>query len=79
MVLILDTEQSGNRLGRFYEDGREIKWDNLVETKSVFDKKANLNLDEENNADVVVESETVIQEEIKVTLWHCKSRFKNEV
>ena len=66
MVLILDTEQSGNRLGRFYEDGCEIKWDNLVETKSVFDKKANLILDEENNADVVIESETVIQEEIKV-------------
>ena len=48
-------ESTGDRLGKFYACGKEIKWDNMIE----FNVCEKGKLDEENNEDVVVETAVV--------------------
>merc|ERR1719427_1265170 len=58
LILVLK-EESGVRLGKFYSNGKEVKWDMMVETKKVFEKER---IDEENNEeDVVIENETSLR------------------
>ena len=52
-------EESGAKLGKFYSNGKEVKWDMMVETKKIFEKER---VDEENNEeDVVIEKETLMR------------------
>ena len=55
LVLVLEKEKTEARVGKFYVDGKEIKWDAMVETnvKEVFEKDREV--DQENNEDVVIE------------------------
>ena len=60
MVLVLEKDKIGARVGKFYVEGKEIKWDkkDRVEDEN--------NEDEE---DIVIESETAVQEsEVKKKL-----------
>merc|ERR1719470_627961 len=62
LVLVLEKDKTGARVGRFYVGGKEIKWDLMVESKKVFEKE---HVDDENNEDeedVVIESETTVKE-----------------
>ena len=48
-------EESGVKVGKFYSNGKEVKWDMMVETKKVFEKER---IDDENNEeDVIIEKE----------------------
>ena len=62
IVLKLETEESTAKVGRFYRDGKEVKWDDLIETPSVFSTKER---DKQMEDDVVVETEEVIEPENK--------------
>merc|ERR1719376_1582563 len=67
LILVLE-EESGVKVGKFYSNGKEVKWDMMVETKKVFEKER---IDEENNEeDVVIEKETLLRsndvQEVKV-------------
>ena len=62
IVLKLETEVSGAKVGRFYRNGKEVKWDDLIETPSVFSTKER---DKQMEDDVVVETEEVIEPENK--------------
>merc|ERR1719376_1239651 len=57
LILVLE-EESGVKVGKFYSNGKEVKWDMMVETKKVIEKDR---IDEENNEeDVVVEEEETV-------------------
>merc|ERR1719233_1194431 len=58
LILVLK-EESGVKVGKFYSNGKEVKWDMMVETKKVYEKER---IDEENNEeDVVIEKETLLR------------------
>merc|ERR1719158_2778842 len=38
LVLVLEKDECGARVGKFYSMGKEVEWDSFVETKRVFDK-----------------------------------------
>ena len=61
IILKLETDESGARVGRFYRGGKEVKFDGLVETRTVFSKDEVMAADD----DVVVESEEILQPELK--------------
>ena len=57
--MVLEKDESGAQVGKFYSNGKEIKWSNMVETKKVFEKER---VDEENNdEDVVIEKEVILE------------------
>jgi len=59
LVLVLEKDESGARVGKFYSMGKEVKWDSVVETKKIFDKDR---VDQENNEeDVIVEEEMLLK------------------
>ena len=58
IVLKLETEVSGARVGRFYRGGKEVEWEGLVRTQSVYSKEVNANVMSDD--DVVLESEEII-------------------
>merc|ERR1719318_1201008 len=60
LVLVLEKVRTGARVGKFYVDGKEIKWDLMVESKKVYEKDR---VDDENNED---EEDVVIESEIDV-------------
>jgi len=58
LVLVLEKDDCGARVGKFYSMGKEVEWNPVVETKKIFDKDR---VDEENNEDVVVEEEILLK------------------
>ena len=55
----MEIDTTGARVGKFYDGGKEIKWDHMLEARRLFEKER---IDEENNAeDVIIESETVVE------------------
>ena len=54
LVLLLEEEESGVKVGRFFENGNEIKWEGLVDSKTVLEKTHKTQHEE----DVVVETES---------------------
>ena len=55
IVLVLEEEETGVKVGKFFENGKEIKWDEMIDAKKVFSKD-DRNMEE--TEDVVVESES---------------------
>ena len=65
--MVLEKDKTGARVGKFYANGKEIKWDLMVETGQVFEKER---VDEENNddeEDVVIVSDATMKEEVRKT------------
>merc|ERR1719318_2216316 len=65
LVLVLEKDKTGARVGKFYIDGKEVEWDSMVESKKVYEKDR---VDSENNEDeedVVIESEIDVKEDLK--------------
>ena len=56
----LETDESGAQVGRFYRGGKEVRFDGLVETRSVYSKDEVVAADD----DVVVESEKILEPEL---------------
>ena len=54
LVLVMEEEQTGVKVGRFLKDGKEITWDGLIDSKVPFDKSSSSQTAAE---DVVIESE----------------------
>ena len=56
----LETDESGAQVGRFYREGKEVRFDGLVETRSVYSKDEVVPAED----DVVVESEKILEPEL---------------
>ena len=56
----LETDESGAQVGRFFRGGKEVRFDGLVETRSVYSKDEVVAADD----DVVVESEKNLEPEL---------------
>ena len=54
LVLVMEEDQSGVKVGKFLKDGNEITWDGLIDAKKSYDKDSR---PQEATDDVVLESE----------------------
>ena len=58
LVLVMEEDQSGVKVGKFLKDGQEITWDGLTDVRTTLNKEGSLKVTSE---DVVSESEVAKQ------------------
>ena len=56
----LERDESGAKVGRFYREGKEVRFDGLVESRTAYSKEEVVAADD----DVVVESEKILEPEL---------------
>jgi len=66
LILVLEMEETGAKVGKFYASGKEIKWNTVVEAKKMSGSDR-VDLENNDEEDVVIESE-IVKKEVQVEL-----------